>query len=194
MAAAEGEERTTSFTAKSFDGEEFEAGAIRRAIEDDDDDNGILLPGVLSGEGLDNRDAGFVKIDHIPPTQRSASKITGDGAATNSAAADPPMPVPGLHYHPNIPAANRRLPPTARLLINCGIFLVATSGSFIVFHTAGDPSAIDDPAYALVAFLFVLLGVWFVLLGPVTGQFPGATRVAVAIAKALKGYLLGGGN
>ncbi|XP_052135305.1 uncharacterized protein LOC127753897 [Oryza glaberrima] len=190
MAAAEGEKKMTSFIAKSSGAEEFEAGAIRRAIEDDcdDDDSGILPPDVLSGEGLDNRDAGF------PPSQRSASKITGDRAAVNPAAADPPMPVPGLHHHPNIPAANRQLPPAARLLINCGIFLVATAGSSIVFHTAGDPSAIDGPAYALVAFLFVLLGLWFVLLGPVAGQFPGATRVAVAIAKALKGYLLGGGN
>lgn len=92
------------------------------------------------------------------PSQRSASKITGDRAAVNPAAADPPMPVPGLHHHPNIPAANRQLPPAARLLINCGIFLVATAGSSIVFHTAGDPSAIDGPAYALVAFLPLACG------------------------------------
>jgi hypothetical protein len=70
MAAAEGEKKMTSFIAKSSGAEEFEAGAIRRAIEDDcdDDDSGILPPDVLSGEGLDNRDAGFpVKPPPLPP-------------------------------------------------------------------------------------------------------------------------------
>jgi len=74
----------------------------------------------------------------------------------------------------------------ARLLIDSGALLVSAAMSFIITAVA--------PGYALVAFLLFLLGVSMVMLALVADQFPGAARVAAAIASALNRYLSGGGG
>uniref|UniRef100_A0A0D9XRV7 SKP1 component POZ domain-containing protein n=1 Tax=Leersia perrieri TaxID=77586 RepID=A0A0D9XRV7_9ORYZ len=209
MAAAEGEKMIAR---KSSDAGAFEVGdavamqsdTIPDLIDDEYADNVTPLPVVMELETIPDLidDAFADNVTPLPdansePAPRRASNISGDGALADPAALHPilPMPVPALHHHRNILVRNRRRTRTAtQLLINCGLFLICTTGSFIIYHTAGDPSTIDDPSYALVAFILVLLGVWFALLVPVAHQFPGAVRVAVAIAKALKGFLLGGRN
>nr|QQY97222.1 Xa7 [Oryza sativa Indica Group]QTT61011.1 XA7 [Oryza sativa Indica Group]QTT61012.1 XA7 [Oryza sativa]QWW20828.1 Xa7 [Oryza sativa Indica Group]UMZ39519.1 Xa7 [Oryza sativa Indica Group] len=102
-----------------------------------------------------------------------------------------PVAVAGLRHHYAFPA---NLRPAARLLtVNSGVFLISTAGAIVLVHTAGNPPAIDnDPAYALVAFVLFLLGIWLMSIALVADQFPRAAGVAVAIARALQDYLIGG--
>uniref|UniRef100_A0A0D9WT65 Uncharacterized protein n=1 Tax=Leersia perrieri TaxID=77586 RepID=A0A0D9WT65_9ORYZ len=91
--------------------------------------------------------------------------------------------------HPRVAAAAL----LRHYIANSGVFLISTAGAIVVVHTAGNPSAIDnDPAYALAAFLLFLLGIWLVLIALVAEQFPRAATVAVAIARAMSDYLIGG--
>uniref|UniRef100_A0A0D9WT64 Uncharacterized protein n=1 Tax=Leersia perrieri TaxID=77586 RepID=A0A0D9WT64_9ORYZ len=79
------------------------------------------------------------------------------------------------------------------LIVNSGVFLMSAAVAIVVVHATGNPSTIDDdPAYALVAFLLFLLGIWLVLIALVAEKFPRAARVAAAIARALQDYLIGG--
>ncbi|CAN6163067.1 unnamed protein product [Urochloa humidicola] len=81
------------------------------------------------------------------------------------------------------PDAARRV---RRLLIDAGVVLISAAGSAIIAHTVW--------ASALVAFLLFLLGAWMAMLALVAGRFPGAARIAVAIARALHRYMLGLGR
>ncbi|CAL4966921.1 unnamed protein product [Urochloa decumbens] len=83
------------------------------------------------------------------------------------------------------PDAARR---ARRLLIDAGVVLISAAGSAIISHTALPSGAW---ACALVAFLLFLLGVWMAMLALVAGRFPGAARIAVAIARALHRYMFG---
>ena len=78
----------------------------------------------------------------------------------------------------------------ARLLIHSGALLVSAVASFII----AAPAAVTPAGYALAAFLLFLLGVSMVMLALVADRFPGAARVAAAIASALNRYLSGGGG
>ncbi|CAN6215949.1 unnamed protein product [Urochloa humidicola] len=89
------------------------------------------------------------------------------------------------------PDAARRV---RRLLIDAGVVLISAAGSAIVAHTVS-PSGIDGCwACALVAFLLFLVGVWMAMLALIAGRFPGAARIAVAIARALHRYMFGLGR
>uniref|UniRef100_A0A0D9WT66 Uncharacterized protein n=1 Tax=Leersia perrieri TaxID=77586 RepID=A0A0D9WT66_9ORYZ len=113
----------------------------------------------------------------------------------NPAIAHPRVPVAALRRRRYIAPPNRG--PAARrsrqLIVNSGVFLISTAGAIVVVHTTRSPSTIDnDPAYALLSFLLFLLGIWLVIVAFVAGQFPRAARVALAIARTLQNYLIGG--
>ncbi|CAN6215948.1 unnamed protein product [Urochloa humidicola] len=84
------------------------------------------------------------------------------------------------------PDAARRV---RRLLIDAGVVLISAAGSAFIAHTAAPFDGCC--ACALVAFLLFLLGVWMAMLALVAGRFPGAARIAVAIARALHRYMFG---
>uniref|UniRef100_A0A0D9WT62 Uncharacterized protein n=1 Tax=Leersia perrieri TaxID=77586 RepID=A0A0D9WT62_9ORYZ len=117
------------------------------------------------------------------------------------------MEHPAIAHRPRVPAAALRQnyidPPNRRpaaddgarsLIIRSAIFLISTAGAIVVVHTAGNSSTIDDEnsSYALIAFLLFILGIWLVVVAFVEDKFPRATRAAVAIAKELHDYLIGG--
>lgn len=112
----------------------------------------------------------------------------------NTAAIDQHMPA-GLLQRALAPAPadRRRAARRVRLLIvNSGVVLISTAGSVVIYVAANPSSAVDDPAYALVAFLLFLLGAWLALLALVADRFPRVARIGVAIARALQDYLFGG--
>ena len=98
-------------------------------------------------------------------------------------------------------ANRRRLRVRAQLITNAAVFLVSTAGSIVIYYGAPNPSGGcsrtrtgDEPAYALLAFLLSLLGIWLVLLALVADRFPAAATLGEAIAMALRGYFFGGGR
>ncbi|CAL5041356.1 unnamed protein product [Urochloa decumbens] len=87
------------------------------------------------------------------------------------------------------PGAARR---ARRILIDAGVVLVSAAGSAIIAHAASPSGGVHGWACALAAFLLFLLGVWMAMLALVAGRrFPGAARIAVAIAWALHRHMFG---
>ncbi|OEL28303.1 hypothetical protein BAE44_0010678 [Dichanthelium oligosanthes] len=84
-------------------------------------------------------------------------------------------------------------PRRARLLmINSGTLLISAAWSVIIIHsTSSGTTAGGGRAFALVTFLLFLLGVSLVMVALVAYRFRRAAAVGVAIARALRRYLLG---
>ena len=122
----------------------------------------------------------------------------------NRAGVDLRMAAAMLERRHAIDLANRRrLRVRAQLITNAAVFLVSTAGSIVIYYGAPNPSGGcsrtrtgDEPAYALLAFLLSLLGIWLVLLALVADRFPAAATLGEAIAMALRGYFVfdGGRN
>ena len=118
----------------------------------------------------------------------------------NPAGVDLRMAAAMLERRHAIDLANRRrLRVRAQLITNAAVFLVSTAGSIVICYGAANSSGGgnrtgDEPAYALLAFLLSLLGIWLVLLDLVADRFPAAATLGEAIAMALRGYFVFGGR
>uniref|UniRef100_A0A0E0LEL5 Uncharacterized protein n=1 Tax=Oryza punctata TaxID=4537 RepID=A0A0E0LEL5_ORYPU len=76
-------------------------------------------------------------------------------------------------------------------LANSAVLFTTVAALVVSSAAVTNPSSAVTPANALLGLVLFLLGVSLAMLVPVADQFPGAARIGVAVATALRAYLFG---
>ncbi|CAN6177135.1 unnamed protein product [Urochloa humidicola] len=76
--------------------------------------------------------------------------------------------------------------------LRAGRILVTGGWLVLTYTTIGNRAA--NAEHALIGLALLLLGVFLIVLSPVADQFPGAARLAAAVADAVLFYFFAPGN